>query len=197
MYRQKLTESPKRKKQIIETFLSVQHQNYPRVKIHSKQVSMLCGKLSRMMGLSENEAETMQRAGMYHDLGKIAMDQTILEKPSSLDEREWYDVKRHSEVGYNILRSVPEYYNIAETVLCHHERWDGTGYPKGLAANDIPLYSRILSICDAYDAMVGVKPYATAKGKSEALQEIMEFRGSQFDPDLAALFVTMMSREIS
>jgi HD-GYP domain-containing protein (c-di-GMP phosphodiesterase class II) len=150
-----------------------------------------------MMGLSENEAETMQRAGMYHDLGKIAMDQTILEKPSSLDEREWYDVKRHSEVGYNILRSVPEYYNIAETVLYHHERWDGTGYPKGLAANDIPLYSRILSICDAYDAMVGVKPYATAKGKSEALQEIMEFRGSQFDPDLAALFVTMMSREIS
>lgn len=195
MYRQKLTESPKRKKVIIETLLSVQHQNYPRMKIHSEQVSMLCGKLSRMLELSESDTETMRRAGLYHDLGKIAMDQTILEKPSSLNEHEWYDVKRHSEVGYNILRSVPEYYDIAETVLYHHERWDGNGYPKGLEANDIPLYSRILSICDAYDAMIGAKPYATPKGKSEALQEIMQFRGSQFDPDLAALFVTMMSRE--
>ena len=195
MYRQKLTESPKRKKVIIETLLSVQHQNYPRMKIHSEHVSMLCGNLSRMLELSESDTETMRRAGLYHDLGKIAMDQTILEKPSSLNEHEWYDVKRHSEVGYNILRSVPEYYDIAETVLYHHERWDGNGYPKGLEANDIPLYSRILSICDAYDAMIGAKPYATPKGKSEALQEIMQFRGSQFDPDLAALFVTMMSRE--
>ncbi|PKL19906.1 MAG: hypothetical protein CVV48_15645 [Spirochaetae bacterium HGW-Spirochaetae-4] len=197
MYRQKLTESPKRKKLIIETLLSVQHQNYPRVKIHSEQVSLLCGMLSRMLELNEHDTETMQRAGLYHDLGKIAMDQTILEKPSSLNEHEWYDVKRHSEVGYNILRSVPEYFDIAETVLYHHERWDGNGYPKGLAGNDIPLYSRMLSICDAYDAMVGTKPYANAKGKSEALQEIMEFRGSQFDPDLATLFVTMMSRENS
>jgi len=197
MYRQKLTESPKRKKVIIETLLSVQHQNYPRMKIHSEHVSMLCAKLSRMLELSESDTETMRRAGLYHDLGKIAMDQTILEKPSSLNEHEWYDVKRHSEVGYNILRSVPEYFDIAETVLYHHERWDGNGYPKGLAGNDIPLYSRMLSICDAYDAMVGTKPYANAKGKSEALQEIMEFRGTQFDPDLATLFVTMMSREIS
>ena len=131
MYRQKLTESPKRKKLIIETLLSVQHKNYPRVKIHSEHVSMLCGKLSRMLELSENDTETMRRAGLYHDLGKIAMDQTILEKPSSLNEHEWYDVKRHSEVGYNILRSVPEYYDIAETVLHHHDRRDleGTTFP--------------------------------------------------------------------
>jgi HD-GYP domain-containing protein (c-di-GMP phosphodiesterase class II) len=124
-----------------------------------------------------------------HDIGKISIDSNILSKPSSLTDDEFNEIKRHPEVGYRIAYSLPELRHIAEYILCHHERWDGNGYPQGLSGEAIPLLSRIVSIIDAFDAMTQNRPYRNAISKQAAADEIMKNAGTQFDPDLAVVFV--------
>jgi HD-GYP domain-containing protein (c-di-GMP phosphodiesterase class II) len=133
--------------------------------------------------------EELKKAGLMHDIGKIAVNKSVLDKKEALSDAELTQIRRHPEVGYHILSSVSQFASISEYVLAHHERWDGQGYPKGLKAEQIPLQSRIIAIAEAYDAMTNDAPNRKAYSKVYAIEEIRKHSGSQFDPDIAGIFI--------
>jgi HD-GYP domain-containing protein (c-di-GMP phosphodiesterase class II) len=139
--------------------------------------------------MRKDEINLLKVISNLHDIGKIAIDEQILNKPGKLNEEEWAEIKRHPEIGYRILSSSSEYAEISEDILSHHERWDGDGYPQGLKGKDIPYRARIIAIADAYDAMTSDRPYRKALSKEEALAEIIRCSGTQFDPSIARKFV--------
>jgi HD-GYP domain-containing protein (c-di-GMP phosphodiesterase class II) len=131
----------------------------------------------------------MQRGSLLHDVGKIGVSDTILLKPAKLTDDEWESMRRHPEIGYNILRQVKFLHGAAEIVLAHHERWDGQGYPYGLREDEIPLGARIFSVVDTFDAMTSDRRYRQAKSTLEAMNEILKYSGSQFDPLIVEAFL--------
>lgn len=193
MYRRKITESPQMKRKLIDVMLDWQHNQSVYDRSHSRQVELLSDQFARYLNLSEETIRVIRKTARYHDIGKVAVDKRLLSKTQTLDELEWQDLRRHAEIGYNLLRTIPELFEIAEGVLHHHERWDGTGYPRGIAGEAIPMSSRIISICDTFDAIVGSRPYVQARTRDEALQEIASCSGTQFDPSLVAVFLEMMA----
>lgn len=126
---------------------------------------------------------------MLHDIGKIAIEEKTLNKREKLTEDEWEEIKSHPGIGYRILSTVNDMSEIAEYVLCHHEKWDGSGYPKGLKGKEIPLQARIIAIADAYDAMTSERSYRSALPEAVALQELQLKAGIQFDPDITKVFL--------
>ena len=157
--------------------------------LYSHRVSALCQSIGQTIGLPEEEIQELKTVGLLHDIGKIAIDENILNKPGKLTEDEWNEIKRHPEVGYRILSTVNHMSEMAEFVLAHHERWDGNGYPKGLEKEQIPLQSRIIAIADAYDAMTSERSYGSALPKEIAIQELQNNAGTQFDPELVIVFI--------
>ncbi|NTW05046.1 MAG: HD domain-containing protein [Peptococcaceae bacterium] len=153
----------------------------------------MCYEIGTALGLSKENISELQMVGLMHDIGKIAIDDRILNKPAKLNDIEWLEIKRHPEIGYRILSSVNEYAALAELVLAHHERWDGTGYPKGLKGKEIPFLSRVISVIDAFDAMTGFRPYQSELDKEIALKEIKKFSGIQFDPEIVEIFVNRIA----
>jgi len=141
------------------------------------------------MNLPDGEIQELKTVGLLHDIGKVAIDENILNKPGKLTNEEWEELKRHPEIGYRILSSANDMAEIAEYVLAHHERWDGTGYPKGLRGKQIPLKSRIIAIADAFDAMISERPYKNALSKDAAVKELINNAGIQFDPELVKIFI--------
>jgi HD-GYP domain-containing protein (c-di-GMP phosphodiesterase class II) len=132
-----------------------------------------------------------------HDIGKITIPDHILKKPGKLTDEEWTIMKSHTTNGYQILRSADQYSRLADYALTHHERYDGKGYPQGLKGEDIPLYSRIIAICDAYEAMTADRPYRKALTKEVAIAELKRCAGTQFDPRLVEVFVNeVVSNEV-
>ncbi len=150
---------------------------------------MLCQDMGHALGLTESETEELKTIGLLHDIGKIAIEENILNKSEELTEDEWQEIKRHSEIGYRILNTVNDMLEISEYVLYHHERWDGKGYPKGLKGEEIPLQSRIITIIDAYDAMTSQRSYRSALSEESAIEELKINAGTQFDPDLIRIFI--------
>jgi HD-GYP domain-containing protein (c-di-GMP phosphodiesterase class II) len=134
--------------------------------------------------MSEEAVNELKTAGLLHDIGKIAIDEALLNKPGSLTESEWADIKRHPEIGYHIMKSVNEYAPIAKYVLLHHERIDGKGYPRQLKDEEIPIQAKIISIADAYDAMTNYRTYKKRLSKSEVIEELKKNEGTQFDSKL-------------
>jgi HD-GYP domain-containing protein (c-di-GMP phosphodiesterase class II) len=128
-----------------------------------------------------------------HDIGKTVVSENILNKKEKLTETEWKEIKTHPAVGHRILNATEEFSHISEEVLSHHEKWDGSGYPRGLKEEEIPLLARIIAIVDAYDVMTTKQVYKKAVSKEEALKEIKKHAGTQFDPELVELFVELMS----
>ena len=126
-----------------------------------------------------------------HDIGKIAIDDSILNKPGKLNDKEWEVIKKHPEIGYRILSATPEYSKIAQDILSHHERYDGKGYPRGLKGDEIPVRAKIIAIADAFDAMISDRPYRKAMTSSEAIEEIKRNTGTQFDPTVAKIFIDL------
>lgn len=187
MYKEKIIESPRVKTEIIERLLAYQHKKYPFEQLHTNRVVLLSELLAREADMTADDIEMIKTIARYHDIGKIAIDQKLLQKDYALDEEEWFDVRRHAEVGYNLLRSVPSLYETATGVLHHHEWWDGTGYPRGLAGEEIPIGSRIVALCDSYEAMIGIRTYGTPRSPAEAMTEIESCSGTQFDPHLVSL----------
>lgn len=190
MYKHKLFEITSNKNEAIKAILDTLNMKNPHEEKHSRRVSHYCFKIGQILGMREDELSILKLIGNLHDIGKIAIDESILNKQGELTDEEWTQMRRHPEIGYRIISSSPEYSEISEDILSHHERWDGKGYPQGLVGKDIPFRARIIAIADAYDAMTSSKrTYRKKFTKSEALEEIKRCSGTQFDPIIAMKFV--------
>jgi putative nucleotidyltransferase with HDIG domain len=189
MYKKKLIESPGMRGKAINVIIKTLNEKNRREEQHSQRVSEICRSIGEAIGLSVEELNELHTVGLLHDIGKIAVDENVLNKNQELTDAEWVELKRHPEVGYRILNTVDEMSEIAKIVLYHHERWDGKGYPKGLHGVQIPLLSRIISIADAYDAMTSIRTYGSALSSESAAVQLLSNAGSQFDPQLAKVFV--------
>jgi HD-GYP domain-containing protein (c-di-GMP phosphodiesterase class II) len=158
---------------------------------HSERVADLAASLARSLGLSADEVERIRIAGLVHDIGKIGMPEHILRKPGRLTDEEFAVMKRHPEIGHRILQDIPQLADVLPGVLHHHERFDGRGYPHGLAGEAIPLSARIIALADSFDAMSSNRTYRSAMTRSKVLTEIRACGGTQFDPRMAEAFVGM------
>jgi putative nucleotidyltransferase with HDIG domain len=158
---------------------------------HSIRVSRYMLDIARQMGVEEGTQEwvDMQRGSLLHDVGKIGVRDSILLKPGKLSDDEWELMRKHPEIGYNMLRQVKFLQGPAEIILAHHERWDGKGYPKGLHEDEVPLGARIFSVVDTFDSMTSDRPYRKALTTIESMNEIMRCSGSQFDPLVVEAFL--------
>ena len=151
---------------------------------HQRRVALLAQAIGKKLGLSEERIETLRISGLIHDIGKMAIPAAILSKPGTLNESEFALIQRHAKVGYEILSEVAFSSPVAETVYQHHERMDGSGYPRGLSGNDILLESRILNVADVVEAMASHRPYRAAYGIPSALEEINREKGRLYDPEV-------------
>ncbi|MBI4300312.1 MAG: response regulator [Chloroflexi bacterium] len=150
--------------------------------------------LAKAMGIEEKSSmwNAIEYGALLHDIGKIGLPDDILRKPGPLNEAEWERVKLHPEQGYRVLQGIPFLRNAAEVVYSHHERFDGTGYPSGLAGDAIPLGARIFAVADAFDAITSARPYRPARPLEDAVEEIERSRGSHFDPKVVEAFLTIL-----
>lgn len=156
---------------------------------HSDRVVELSLELGRRLGLPQERLKDLEWAAFLHDIGKVRVDEEILRKPGPLDASEWGEMQQHPSFSYTILAQVEQLREAAEIVYCHHERYDGMGYPRRLRGPEIPLEARIFSVADAYDAMVSSRPYRPSMDHEHAVQEIIGHAGTQFDPRVVTAFV--------
>jgi diguanylate cyclase (GGDEF)-like protein/putative nucleotidyltransferase with HDIG domain/PAS domain S-box-containing protein len=189
LYKKKLFEGPSMRGKTIDAIINTLHEKNKREADHSERVSYYCKLFAIELGMNEVQINDMKTAGLLHDIGKIAIDEKLLNKSGKLDKDEFELIKKHSEVGYRILSTLNDMSDIAEIALSHHERWDGKGYPRGLKEQEIPYLARIVSIVDAYDAMTSERSYRKPLSEYDAKQEILNNAGTQFDPYLAERFV--------
>ncbi len=158
-------------------------------KAHSQRVREYTLTLAQEVGLRHDDLIQTGRGALLHDVGKIGVRDSILLKPGKLNEEEWVEMRKHPQIGYNILQSIEFLSPAAEIVLCHQERWDGLGYPSRLAGMDIPLGARIFAVVDTLDAMTSDRPYRKALSFEAAIDEVRSCSGSQFDPHVAEAFL--------
>lgn len=192
MYRNKLLESKSNRSSFLYSLEKTLWVRSHETQAHTQRLRRLVTDIAEALNLQREEMNSLNLLAALHDIGKIAIPNSILDKPDKLDPDEWELIKKHPEIGYRIALSCPELAPIADAILSHHERWDGKGYPLGLKERDIPLISRILAIADAYDVMLAGRPYRAPRSEEEVLDEIMRCAGTQFDPNLAALFNCLM-----
>jgi HD-GYP domain-containing protein (c-di-GMP phosphodiesterase class II) len=158
---------------------------------HSERVGLMASKMAEALGLDQRMIEQYRIAGIVHDVGKIGVPETVLCKPGRLTDPEFAQIKLHPEIGHNILRDIRALDTVLPGVLWHHERWDGNGYPHKLAGEQIPVLARVLALADTFDAMSSNRAYRTALPREKVLEEIARCGGSQFDPQLAPIFVRL------
>jgi two-component system, cell cycle response regulator len=168
------------------TLLQMLRELHPDLHEHLSEVADLARAVARHMDLSEEQIDEVVRAAELHDVGKMAIPDTIIDKPGPLNDQERAFMERHTLLGERILRTAPALASVAHLVRSSHERFDGAGYPDGLAADRIPLGSRIVFACDAFSAMTSDRPYARRKSVSEAIEEMQRCAGTQFDPQVVA-----------
>jgi putative nucleotidyltransferase with HDIG domain len=156
---------------------------------HALAVAALATAVCDALDVDVFETARIQRAALLHDVGKLAVHAEVLESPGPLSSREWKLVRSHPEVGERLMLAFPRLAGLAPLVRHHHEHWDGSGYPDGLAGPEIPLGARIIAACDAFDAMVSARPYRMAMDADAALREIERAAGTHLEPDVACAFV--------
>jgi diguanylate cyclase (GGDEF)-like protein/PAS domain S-box-containing protein len=195
MYQNKLSESRSTKSKIVQSLLNTLTAKSNETKEHALRMTKVAFDFGEKLGLSNSQQHRLSLLATLHDIGKTTIPEEILKKPGKLTEEEWVIVKNHSERGYKIASSSQEFAVVADDIYAHHERWDGSGYPRQLKGKDIPYLARIISIIEAYDVMNHERPYSKAISKKEALEEINRCAGGQFDPKLAASFIEMMKKE--
>ena len=193
MYRHKLTERSSYHSSFLESLKASLFERSSETKEHEDRLVALSIKMSKVMDLNTEQTDKLELLSTLHDIGKISIDNSILVKPGKLNDEEWLEMKKHPGIGYRIAMASEDLKPIAEGILCHHERWDGKGYPQGISGADIPLLARILSIIDAFDAMTNDRPYQKAIKKEHALYEIKLNSGTQFDPNIAKIFLDLIT----
>lgn len=164
---------------------------------HSTRVGNMSHDLGKQLGLSVNDLQMIHIAAHLHDIGKIGIPDNILNKSGKLDSSEWELMKRHSEMGYNILKKADSLKEISHIVLHHHERWDGKGYPYGLTKTKIPIGSRIISICDSIDAMRSTRSYRNAVSEMECYDEILKNSELMYDPQITDCIIKNWSNIVT
>jgi diguanylate cyclase (GGDEF)-like protein/putative nucleotidyltransferase with HDIG domain len=165
---------------------------------HSKAVSRYATELAGAAGYTREGIKRIRAAGLLHDIGKLSIPDIILTKNGPLTKGEWEIIKHHPEMGVGILKYIVGLRGCIDAVLCHHERYDGKGYPRGLKGNDIPKDARIMAIADAYDAMTSERSYKEGRmSKEEALRELRKYASTQFDPELIELFIGLRRKSTS
>ncbi len=180
---------------IVSSIMSTLYAKSQETEEHGKRLIRLTRMMGEKLGFEQKSLDDLELLSMLHDIGKVGVDDSILNNPGRLSPPEWELMKKHTEIGHKIIKSSPELEHIAEYILHHHERWDGTGYPGGLKGERIPLLSRILAVADAFDAMTEDRIYREAMPRQNAINEIIRCSGTQFDPDIAAFFIDILDQE--
>ncbi|MCR3956833.1 MAG: PAS domain S-box protein [Gudongella sp.] len=190
MYENKHRNNQDVKREIILDFLEENRKKFQDERQHNEETSLMAAALYRELGKSQVEVEEFKKAVELHDIGKIIVSEEILNKEEALTNEEKTIIRRHSQAGYEILRILGHHERYAKAIRFHHERYDGKGYPEGLMGEEIPLEARIISIADAYQSMTSHRPYKKAMKAQDAIRELRENAGAQFDEDLVEIFIT-------
>jgi len=156
---------------------------------HSRKVNTYAVALAEAVGLSPDDVSKVSTAALLHDIGKIGVPDKVLNKKGKLDKEDWEAIKSHPRLGANIVGNIPNLVPCVSTILYHHERWDGGGYPDGLKGEEIPIEARILAIADSFEAMTSPRPYRPALSIEEVIKELRQGAGFQFDPSLVEVFI--------
>lgn len=196
MYREKLHQNYSPRSSIVHVLLKTLEARDLITETHSERLQKVVVALAQALGLPQRKVTDLRLLAMFHDIGKIGVPDSILFKPGPLTLQEAGEMRRHCEIGYQIAQSAKELAHIADWILKHHEWWNGEGYPLGLKGEEIPLECRILSICDAYEAMVSDRPYRKAMTHEEAVAELIRCAGTQFDPRLVAKFLELLGKSV-
>jgi diguanylate cyclase (GGDEF)-like protein len=195
MYAHKGTGRLSEGQQAANALLSALAARSPDLGRHQEGVGDLAVAVAEALGMTGNDLRDVLRAAQLHDIGKVAVPESILSKPAALDEQDWEFIRRHTLVGEKILSAAPSLAAAALLVRSSHERYDGTGYPDALRGAEIPLGSRIITVCDAYDSMVSNRPYRAARSGAEAMAELRRCAGKQFDPLVVETFCRLVGEE--
>ncbi len=171
-----------------EVLLQALYERQPGLRQHVQGVAETACAVGRTLGLPAERLEELSLAARLHDVGKLAIPDDVLEKPGPLDVGEWAFIREHTVIGERILSAAPAWRSVAKIVRATHERWDGAGYPDGVAGTEIPLAARIIAVCDAFSAMTSPRPYRVAVAREEAIAELRRCAGTQFDPEVVAVF---------
>jgi diguanylate cyclase (GGDEF)-like protein len=195
MYRRKLLESRSQHSFLISSIRTTLFEKSFETEQHAQRLIANSKAIASALNLPDDQLNDIELFALLHDIGKIAIDSYILTKGEPLSQAEWAEMRRHPEIGFRIAQSSPDLAHIAEYILCHHERWDGTGYPQGLKGTAIPLLARILNVVDAYDAMTQDRVYRKALSKKKASAELLKNAGTQFDPNIVLVFMEILQHE--
>lgn len=192
MYREKLHRRQSARSAIVKTLMKALQARDFMTEGHAERIKDLVATLGEYIGLPGHHIADLRLLAEFHDIGKVGISDNILFKPGPLTREELSEMQRHSEIGHRIALSAPDLVPIADWILKHHEWWNGSGYPLGLKADEIPLESRMLAIADAYDAMISDRPYRRAMSKADAVMELRRYSGIQFDPYLLDCFIKII-----
>ena len=195
LYNKKLLESKSTRSHLITSLNNIMSEKTFETKEHCERLVELSKQVAKKMNLKDYQIEKLRLLSLMHDIGKIAIPENILGKPGRLTDAEWLEMKKHTEIGYRIANKTPELAGIAFEILSHHERWDGKGYPQGLKGTEIPLESRILAVVDAFDAMTSDRVYRKALPLEDAIKELTDNMGTQFDPAIVEIFLKEIVNE--
>ena len=190
MYQNKLLKEASNKNSFVKTLMKTLEAKDYITEGHASRMENLAEMTGKALRVSQHCMDKLTLLARFHDIGKVGIPDSILFKPAKLSEEEWAVMKTHSSIGKRIADASVELRDIAEMIYHHHEKWDGTGYPAGLHGEEIPIECRILSIVDAFDAMTNDRPYRRALSSAEALKQLREGAGTQFDEKLVDLFIT-------
>jgi len=195
MYENKRGGRATREETVHQVLLRVVGEHDGALRDHVDDVAGLAELVARRLGLADAEVADVRRAAALHDIGKVAIPDAILHAPRKLTDDEWQYMRQHTIIGARIIGASPELAPVAEIVRSSHERWDGGGYPDGLAGPDVPLGARIVAVCDTYDAMTTDRAYRAAMPVEDALAELTRCAGTQFDPQVVDAFIAVLEHE--